>query len=160
MFWLDLCVFTVHVLVFQTMQNWSLAPPMTDIQAFSFHCSVTAVWTCPMRVWSWAPPHLSTAAPLPYALLSGSVYLTTVTTCFSFSDTTGTVPGLLCLRTFLSLENKRERAVSDSICWWEYSGREGGRERSANRKEEDTEYETVDLTPTSPTTLMHPENHA
>lgn len=90
-------------------------------------------------------------------------YFTTVTTCFSFSDTTGTDPGLLCLRTFLSLENKnRGWAMNDSICWWEYSGwiERRGRERSANRKEEETEYETVDLTPTSQATLMYPENNS
>lgn len=95
-------------------------------------------------------------------LSSGSVYLTTVTTCFSFSDTTGTAPGLLCLRTFLSLEDKRRRGVNDSICRREHAGKNGKRrdESSANRKEEETEYETIDLTPTSQTTLMFPENNA
>lgn len=84
-------------------------------------------------------------------LSSGSVYLTTVTTCFSFSDTTGTAPGLLCLRTFLSLEDKRGRGVNDSICRGEYAGKNGKEreESSANRNEEETEYETIDLTPTS-----------
>lgn len=35
-----------------------------------------------------------------------------------------------------------------------------GRERSANRKKEQIEYETVDLKPTSVTALMYPENNA
>lgn len=61
--------------------------------------------------WSQAPLHLS----------CNSIYLTTATTCFSFSDTTGTVPGLLCLRTFLSLQNKNKIRHWVRPVQWEYS---------------------------------------
>lgn len=41
--------------------------------------------------------------------------------------------------------------MNDSICRGEYAGKNGKEreESSANRNEEETEYETIDLTPTS-----------
>lgn len=59
-------------------------------------------WDLGLHPISWWQP------PLSSILFSCSIYLTTDTTCFSFSDTTGTVPGLLCLRTFLSLEKQKK----------------------------------------------------
>lgn len=56
-------IFTVCVLVIQEMQNWSLVRP-NNWQLLLSLCQVKAVWTCPTWVYSWAPPHLLTVAPL------------------------------------------------------------------------------------------------
>lgn len=68
---------------------------------------------------------------------TGCSYSTTATMCFSFSDTTGTLPGLLCLRTFLSLEKQQ-----------------------GNEDSEKMNKTSADLTTMSPATLMRPYKNA
>lgn len=58
----------------------------------------------PLRLES-TPPNKSEKV----GVRSGGSYSTTATMCFSFSDTTGTLPGLLCLRTFVSLEKEKKK---------------------------------------------------
>lgn len=48
-------------------------------------------------------------------LCGGGAYLTTVTTCFSFSVNNGTLSGLLCLRTFISLCKKEKKTGKGDV---------------------------------------------
>lgn len=136
--WLTHVVYLQYSWLTSTTQPLALVfHPHVNPCSFRFQVRVLGVSTSPLNRKSFC--------------LASGIYFTTLTTCFSFSDTTGTLPGLLCLRTFISLKNNRG-VMNYSNCWWNESGTGRGRERrerKANKDEEQIEWVTVGLTAAS-----------